>query len=102
MDSVRNKWVKLSDKDGYKRKNSKAGDPGMLYRMQVRGKAGTGKTYHTRYLKLVIVYHSSRVAHLECSSGRCNIPETCTPSRKYWGGRCTDTLISRLYVWCCV
>ena len=48
MDSVRNKWVKLSDKDGYKRKNSKAGDPGMIYRMQVRGKAGTGKTYHTR------------------------------------------------------
>ena len=56
MDSIRNKWVKLGDKDGYKRKNSKAGDPGMIYRMQVRGKAGTGKTYHARYLKYDFMY----------------------------------------------
>ena len=51
MDSVRNEWVKINDKEGYKRKNSREDDKGRdqtnFYRMHVRGKTGTGKTYRT-------------------------------------------------------
>jgi hypothetical protein len=39
IDSVNNKWVKVGDTGGYRRARMNN-----IYRVQVRGKAGTGKT----------------------------------------------------------